>query len=107
MAEPIHQPPIDRDLDSNQRAGFILRCWMDGAGGVRARLIDVRTGVVHALAHLEDLPVLMRFLLHTALPEDAADTGRHARPRSRSVTRVATADGMRDPASGSPGHPVA
>jgi hypothetical protein len=46
-------------------ASFILRCWSNPAGEVRARLIDVRTGVTHPLADLDEIPALTRRLLGT------------------------------------------
>jgi hypothetical protein len=52
-------------------ASFILRCWSNPGGKVRARLIDVRTGVTYPLADLDDIPALTRRLLGTGPILDA------------------------------------
>jgi hypothetical protein len=46
-----------------RRASFILRCWIDASGEIRARLIDVRSGVGYPLNCLSDLPGLIRQLV--------------------------------------------
>ena len=51
------------DFDPNRRASFVLRCWIDAEGEVRARLIDVHSGVGYPLAHPSDLPGLIQRLL--------------------------------------------
>ncbi len=51
------------DLDPDHRASFVLRCWIDTEGEVRARLIDVHSGVGYPLARLSDLPGLIQRLL--------------------------------------------
>ena len=51
---------------------FILRCWTDGQGQLRARLIEAESGVSYPVADLEDLPALVRQLMARAasLEED-------------------------------------
>ena len=49
--------------DGLRRTSFILRCWIDASGEVRARLIDVRSGVGYPLGCLSDLPGLVRRLV--------------------------------------------
>ncbi|MCD6552832.1 MAG: hypothetical protein J7M16_02340 [Anaerolineae bacterium] len=44
-------------------ASFILRCWTDGQGQLRARLTEVDSGVSHPVASLETLPDLVRRLM--------------------------------------------
>ena len=51
------------DFDPNHRASFVLRCWIDAEGEVRARLIDAHSGVDYPLARQSDLPGLIRRLL--------------------------------------------
>jgi hypothetical protein len=43
-------------------ASFILRCWTSDGGELRARLIDVRSGISRPLADLSELPGLIRQL---------------------------------------------
>lgn len=56
----------DRERDQAQYASFLLRCSTDGQGHLRARLIEVGSGVSHALADLDHLPDLVRRLLTAA-----------------------------------------
>ena len=42
---------------------FVLRCWADGAGHVRARLIDVSSGASHPIPDLAQLPALVARLI--------------------------------------------
>lgn len=55
-------------------ASFILRCWTNKQGQVRARLIDVHSGVSHPVTSLTTLPELIRGLVArdspTLLPND-------------------------------------
>lgn len=44
-------------------ASFILRCWSSDAGHLRARLIDVNSGVSRPVADLAELPALVGSLL--------------------------------------------
>ena len=41
---------------------FIVRCWQDDSGNLRARLLDVRTRVAHLVVNLDALPELIRRL---------------------------------------------
>ena len=54
--------------DGLRRTSFILRCWIDASGEVRARLIDVHSGVGYPLDRLSDLPGLVRRLVLRQLP---------------------------------------
>ena len=47
---------------------FVLRCWRDGDGGIRLRLIDARSGVTYPLARLSELPGLLQGILERLIP---------------------------------------
>lgn len=46
-----------------QYASFILRCWLDGQGEIRCRLVEVGSGISHPLHDLAALPGLVKHLL--------------------------------------------
>jgi hypothetical protein len=48
---------------------FILRCHVDTDGRVRARLVDVRSGISCPIGDLEEVPGIVRGLL-TPVAED-------------------------------------
>lgn len=56
------------DLQGNYYASFILRCWTSPGGQIRARLIDVQSGVSRPVADLADLPEQVRSLMARSLP---------------------------------------
>ena len=49
-------------------ASFVLRCWRDGDGGIRLRIIDARSGVTYPLARLSELPGLLQGILERLIP---------------------------------------
>ncbi len=61
LDEERHKPPT--------YASFVLRCWTGDAGQIRARLIDLNSGVSYAVADLARLPGLVRHLTTGDLPE--------------------------------------
>jgi len=58
----------DKETHSSYQASFILRCWTNTPGQVRARLIDARSGRSYPVARLSDLPDLLHDLLQWDLP---------------------------------------
>jgi hypothetical protein len=58
-----------RHTETAHFASFVLRCWIDSSGQIRARLVDVHTGINHPLVDLDELPDLIRYLLAQALPD--------------------------------------
>jgi len=54
-------PPDEQDRP--HLASFVLRCWQGEGGRVRARLLDVHSGINHPLSDLTDLPGLVERLL--------------------------------------------
>ena len=69
-------PPDEQDRP--HFASFVLRCWKGESGQVRARLLDVHSGVSHPLADLADLPGLVDRLLAETVQEAAADMDNHS-----------------------------
>jgi hypothetical protein len=56
--------PLDSaGMGSPLYASFILRCWIDQSGRTRVRLVDVQSGVSHALSDLDAVPDLIRRLI--------------------------------------------
>jgi hypothetical protein len=72
MTESTCVPDSDNvEIEAPRYASFILRCWMGEEGQLRARLIDIRTGVGHVVGSLALLPDLVRRLVTNAPPPDA------------------------------------
>lgn len=81
--------PSSAEPDELRHASFVLRCWPDGDGGIRVRLIDARSGVSHPLARVSELPGLLQGILERLMPsgsdteidpeEEGGDTRRGAR----------------------------
>lgn len=59
---------------------FVLRCWVVGKGQVHVRLIEVPSGVKHAVSDLDKLPAMIRRLVKESLPPDSNDDVEGARP---------------------------
>ena len=53
-------------------ASFVLRCWKDSSSQVRARLVDIQSGISYPLADLDELPDLVRRLTARTLPDSAS-----------------------------------
>ena len=68
------QPAEGGETVPPRYASFILRCWTSDAGQLRARMIDVRSGVSRPLADLAELPGLVRHLMAEALPDPPNST---------------------------------
>ena len=69
MTATSHATSIgDSEPDLSHHASFVLRCWTSDEQ-VRARLIDVHSGVTRPLADLAELPGLVRRLMAEALLE--------------------------------------
>jgi hypothetical protein len=74
MTEIVQAPSTEDDnLDLPHYVSFILRCWTDRQGQLRARLIEVDSGVSHPMADLEALPSLVHRLAVQAISM-ASDT---------------------------------
>ncbi|MFW6115756.1 MAG: hypothetical protein ACOC7Y_01710 [Chloroflexota bacterium] len=77
MAHSTHSNG-EKAVGAVHRASFVLRCSSDPESGVRIRLIDARSGISYPLAHLPDLPDLVRrLLLRTPPMLDEASGTRH------------------------------
>ncbi|HNT78021.1 MAG TPA: hypothetical protein PKH77_23655 [Anaerolineae bacterium] len=76
MPKSIHTPESP-EAASTRYASFIVRCWQDGEARLRARLVDVNTGVSYPVANLSDLPALLSRLLRQmgALSPPPDDSG--------------------------------
>ena len=60
MMENIRKPDsLHADENPTNYLSFILRCWQDSVGVLRARIIDVRTGCQYSLNSVADLPELV------------------------------------------------
>jgi hypothetical protein len=68
MASSVHTHLDGEERDLPHYSSFILRCWIDRGKQVRARLIEVRSGVSHPLAALNELPELVHQLMAEAPP---------------------------------------
>lgn len=69
MKDAILGPPLNpEDTASARHASYILRCWTGDVGQIRARLIDVHSGVAWPVANLLELPGLVERLMHQAAP---------------------------------------
>lgn len=44
-------------------ASFTLRCWQDSEAHLRARLVDVNSGISYPVTHLNELPDMLWQLL--------------------------------------------
>jgi hypothetical protein len=72
MTECARVPDPDNvGIESPRYASFILRCWIGEEGQLRARLIDIRTGVGHIIGNLDLLPDLVHRLVTNTPPTDA------------------------------------
>ena len=76
MSQPQNRRPRTHGPeDAPQYASFLLRCWAGEGGRVRARLIEVRSGLSYPLADLAGLPSLVQHLVARAgqatLPDSA------------------------------------
>jgi len=70
MTDPLPTRSLDnQEAESPHYASFILRCWTSDLGQIRARLIDVHTGVSRPVTDLDELPGLVRHLVAQALPD--------------------------------------
>ena len=64
----------DKEIAPAIHTSFVLRCWVSEVGGVRGRLVDVRTGNAYPLAALEQLPEMVSGLLKPLSgPENKGD----------------------------------
>ena len=71
MTNSTHTYPLkDEEPDTIHHASFILRCWTDEAREMRARLIDVRSGISYPLTDLAGLPALVRRLVTETVPTE-------------------------------------
>lgn len=69
MKDAIADEPADlQPSTSPHHASYILRCWTGDMGQIRARLIDVHSGVTWPVADLLDLPGLVQRLMDRAAP---------------------------------------
>jgi hypothetical protein len=69
MPDPIQrQPSEDEGPEAIHHASFVLRCWTGAGGQIRARLIDVQSGVSLPVADLADLPGQIRSLMARSMP---------------------------------------
>ena len=64
----MNSTPLSAEPYDLHHASFVLRCWRDGDGGIRLRLIDARSGVTYPLARLSELPGLLQGLLERLIP---------------------------------------
>ncbi len=64
------QPGTYEQSEPPQYTSFILRCWTVEGGGIRARLVDVHSGVHFPVSDLAELPALVRSLV--------TDMGQHS-----------------------------
>lgn len=64
--------PEDMECAPPRYTSFILRCRVDADGQVRARLVDVRSGIICPVGDLEEVPEIVRGLLRPVAP-GAAD----------------------------------
>jgi hypothetical protein len=64
------------DKAPSARNSFILRCWRNSLGELRARVVDVGTGVSYPLLNLAELPGLIEQLVqpHAAAPDSPNST---------------------------------
>jgi hypothetical protein len=63
--------PHNQIEDAQPRhASFILRCQTSAGGRLRARLVDVRSGVSCSIGDLDELPDIVRGLLSQASPAE-------------------------------------
>jgi hypothetical protein len=64
-----------RQIRQLGHASFVLRCWVNSQGQIRAHLVDVRTGIAHPVADLAELPTLTRRLIMAiySLPEETGE----------------------------------
>jgi hypothetical protein len=68
MPDAAQFQPEDEPAGAVTYASFVLRCWRSHGGGIRARLIDVQSGVSRPVADLADLPEQVRCLMTRSLP---------------------------------------
>lgn len=61
----------DGQTGTHYHTSFILRCWQDNGDSLRARLVDVNSGISYPVPDLDKLPELVWHLLqqmHFSLP---------------------------------------
>ena len=74
MASTVQVRPDGEEHNLPLYSSFILRCWIGRGGQVRARLIEVRSGVSHPVIDLDELPELLyRLITNTASNEPHID----------------------------------
>jgi hypothetical protein len=61
------RPAENQQTEAVHHASFVLRCWIGSDGQIRARLIDVQSGISHPLASLADLPYQVQRLMAPAI----------------------------------------
>jgi hypothetical protein len=67
----MQAPDFDsREPEPPHYASFVLRCWTGDLGQIRARLIDVHSGVSRPVNDLAELPGLVRHLVEQAVPDE-------------------------------------
>lgn len=71
MTESTHIPDSNNTVEVPCYTSFILRCWTSEEGQLRARLIDIRTGVGYVIGSLAVLPDLVYRLVTNTPPTDA------------------------------------
>lgn len=66
--------PGSRSEEPIHYVSFIVRCWQDSEAHLRARLVDVNSGVSYPVANLNGLPAVLRRLLHSVfVPAEGSD----------------------------------
>ena len=81
MKDAIPDPPVDpKKTASPHHASYILRCWTGDLGQIRARLVDVHSGVTWPVPNLVDLPGLVQRLMVQATPDAEEQTADDSAP---------------------------
>jgi hypothetical protein len=75
----FHEGPVAEEKPPRYTS-FILRCWVDGQGEIRCRLVEVGSGISHPLRDLVALPALVKHLVSRwkpagTYPPGDAETG--------------------------------
>ena len=69
MSDSVPLQSLDNEESTAPHyASFVLRCWTGDLGRIRARLIDVHSGVSRPVNDLADLPGMVRHLVDQAMP---------------------------------------
>ena len=71
MVDP-NRPPSSHNEEPTHYASFILRCWLGGGERLRARLVDVNSGVSYPVSNLDQLPHLLGQLLRRMMLQPSA-----------------------------------